>query len=538
MQLRTHLTVLDKAAALYSSRPVFKVPKLAKPDSDEVAEWSVISYAQFHADVERYAKYWTKTLSKDGIERRSVVALWLGGMTYIDVLHIYGIFKAGYIPQLFSLRLPNPDVVSELLQKVGAQALVYDPSYESATPTFSVPVYQALFTELPDVEDVVLCNDFIPTDEDMAMVFHTSGSTSGSPKLIRCTYKWLDNIAAKMYHTAIPNDEARQDVSVWMGSMCHIAQTCTLIGWLHHGACVVQPTKIAFSSDELVDMITRCGLNRLNQFASFLAGHLKRSRHNTKLLALLQGLDEVVYSGLMLTPEEETWAYKSGIKLRNLFGNTECGAMLISIGGDGPDARFLRPIEGTRYGFFPLDSNGGAEGLANANAQLFELVILAESSDCPDPALRAADGHYHTGDLFQAAGAPGSWVFRGRNDDWIKSENSLRCDTKAIEDNVRATCADLVAECIVVGNGRPSPALFVEAKADAAAAEALKKTVLRRIRPFHSRRYLHERVMTAELVFVVKPGTLPRTATKGNIRRREVESAFQTQLDEAYGVGR
>lgn len=455
-------------------------------------------------------------------------------MTYIDVLHIYGIFKAGYIPQLFSLRLPNPDVVNELLRKAGAKALVYDPSYESATSNFSVPVYKALFTELPEVEDVALCDDFAPTEEDIAMIFHTSGSTSGSPKLVRCTYKWLDAIVKKTYIFSVPKDEARQDVTVWMGSMCHIGQTSMLIGSLQHGSCVIQPTKIAFSSEELVDMITRCGLNRLNQFATFLATHLKQSRQDPKLLALLQGLDEVLYSGLALSTDEENWAYEKGINLINLFGSTECSAMLLSIGGKGPEARFLRPIEGTRYGFFPLESDADAsEDPVNANAQLCELVILSESGDCPDVALRAADGHYHTGDLFQEA-APGAWVSRGRNDDWIKSENSLRCDTRAIEDNVRMTCADLVVECVVVGNGRPSPALFVEAK-PGLAPEKVKRDILRRTRHFHARRYLHESITSAELIFVVPPGTkLPRTATKGNIRRQAVEDQFREELDKAY----
>ena len=39
------------------------------------------------------------------------------GMSYVDILYIYAIARAGYIPQLFSLRLPNPDVVYELLEK-------------------------------------------------------------------------------------------------------------------------------------------------------------------------------------------------------------------------------------------------------------------------------------------------------------------------------------------------------------------------------------------------------------------------------------
>ena len=132
--------------------------------------------------------------------------------------------------------------------------------------------------------------------------------------------------------------------------------------------------------------------------------------------------------------------------------------------------------------------------------------------------MRAADGHYHTGDLFVEL-PYGGYISRGRGDDWIKSENCLRCDTRAIEENVLATCADLVAACVVVGNGRPSPALFVEARAGIA-PEQVRRDVLRRTRHFHARRYLHERITSAELVFVVAPGTLPRTATKGNVRRR------------------
>ena len=148
--------------------------------------------------------------------------------------------------------------------------------------------------------------------------------------------------------------------------------------------------------------------------------------------------------------------------------------------------------------------------------------------------MRSADGHYHTGDLFVEV-APGAYVSRGRNDDWIKSENALRCDTRAIEDNARQACGDLIAECVVVGNGRPSPALFVEVAEGVAMDEArLRREIVRRTRHFHSRRYVHERIVSPALVLVVPSGTLPRTATKGNIRRRAVEEQFREVLDRIY----
>ncbi|TCD69976.1 hypothetical protein EIP91_005565 [Steccherinum ochraceum] len=540
MAYKTHLSILQESAAAYPDRPVFRVPRLVVGSESEVEDWTVVSYSQFDLGVKLYAKHWSRTLSRDGVPPRSIVGMWLSGLSYTDALHIYGLARAGYIPQLFSLRLPNPEVIFELLVKAGAQALIHDPSFESILRNAPVPVHVAAeVSEGKDVEDVSLPDLSEPRRaEDIVMIFHTSGSTSGSPKLVRCNYKWLDAMISKANVVMRPRRENVQDVSVWMGSMSHIGQTFMLLGALQHGSCTIQPTKIAFSSEELLDMVNRCRLNRLNQFATFLAAHLRASRQNPKLLQTLAGFDEVLYSGLALPRDEEEWAYQNGIRLKNLFGSTECGAMMLSVGGSGPDARFLRPIEGTTYGFFPVtstDLDASASQHQNANNQLREMVILSESGDCPDPLLRAADGHFHTGDLFIEA-APGAYISRGRDDDWIKSENSLRCDTKAIEDNVRATCGDLVAECIVVGNGRPSPALFIEPKVVDVDEKKLRKDVIRRTRHFHSRRYLHERITDTKFVFVVPAGTLPRTATKGNIRRRAVEEQFKEMLDEVYGM--
>jgi hypothetical protein len=65
-----------------------------------------------------------------------------------------------------------------------------------------------------------------------------------------------------------------------------------------------------------MDMIIRCRMNRLNQFAGFLATNIRASRHNPKLLALLQSLDEIAYSGLPLPQDDEAWAYAHGLPLK------------------------------------------------------------------------------------------------------------------------------------------------------------------------------------------------------------------------------
>lgn len=102
--------------------------------------------------------------------------------------------------------------------------------------------------------------------------------------------------------------------------------------------------------------------------------------------------------------------------------------MLISVGGKGRTAPLLQPLDGMCYRFIPISSAAPESG-HQSTARLLELVITEDSGDCPDLSLRQAGGDFHTGDLFQEV-APEMYAFRGRDDDWIKSETSLRCDTK------------------------------------------------------------------------------------------------------------
>jgi hypothetical protein len=107
---------------------------------------------------------------------------------------------------------------------------------------------------------------------------------------------------------------------------------------------------------------------------------------------------------------------------------------------------------------------------------------------------------------------------------------------RSIEDNVRATCADLVEDCVVVGNGRPSPTLFIEPSDASCDERQVKQQILERTRHFHSRRYMHERIVDPRFVVIVPPKTLPRTSTKGNIRRKAVEDTFRVLLDGVYAT--
>jgi len=321
--------------------------------------------------------------------------------------------------------------------------------------------------------------------------------------------------------------------------MCHIAQSYRLFGYLYHGSCTIQPTSFPFPPEELFDMIARCGLNRLNQFGTLLTRNLRSSHTNPRLLQALVQLDEVQSSGVPLPREEVAWAFQNGINLRDIFGSTEVCTMLTSVGGKGRDAHFLVPFEGTSYGLFPIESDDepstSTVAYQSSTGKLLEFVVLSDSGDCPDVSLRSADGHFYTGDLFIEV-EPGKYLSRGRKNDWIKC-GAGSCDTKSIEDNVRATCGELISECIVVGNVRPFPVLFVEASEKCAMdPEELKEEIIRRTREFHSHHLVHERITSTKHVVVVERGELPRTATKDNVRRHAVEDQYKELLDGIYGT--
>lgn len=143
----------------------------------------------------------------------------LGGLTYVDIVHIYAVARAGYIPQLFSLKLPNPEIIYELLQRANAKALIFEPTYTPDLSSCRIPIHSAT-----DVRGRDLSQSTVPpmTDlttvkgTDTVVIFHTSGSTSGCPKLIPCSYSWLTNILVKAKDVCEPLRLGGRDVTNFM----------------------------------------------------------------------------------------------------------------------------------------------------------------------------------------------------------------------------------------------------------------------------------------------------------------------------------
>lgn len=309
-----------------------------------------------------------------------------------------------------------------------------------------------------------------------------------------------------------------------------------LITIMDRGGAFIFPTSIPYPSSLLRRMVTECGLTNLFMFSSFMAKLFQEARNDESLVELMQKMWYVAFGGLPLDSAEEAWARSRGISIVNAFGSTEVGMVAQSVGDFG----YLEPFSVGTYEFVPISETGDEEGATADGRPLLELIVPPESADCPIPSFRdAKDGKFHTGDLFVEM-EPGKYLSKGRHDDWIKMEISLRCDTRSIEENALETCGmDLISVASCVGAGRPSPVLFLEpaegVKVDTDEEQIkLKDEILRRITPFHERRYVHERIDGTRFILVVPRGKLPRTMAKGNVQRKMVEKVFKGDLDKVY----
>ncbi|KAF5344416.1 hypothetical protein D9758_015473 [Tetrapyrgos nigripes] len=426
---KTPLINLYDAAHRYSEHIAFKIP-LLHPETRDVLRYDTVTYSQFLKDVQSFAMYWSDVLSKNGVTAREVVTLFLKGYTYMDVLHIYGLSRAGYIPQPLTL-VPTATFITQLLQESGSKAVIYEPFYAVTSAELDIRKFETL-SSVPSlsVSDIVLPEALDVQAEDIAIFFHTSGSTSGKPKIVPGTDRWLDGLTRKSTHTISKPIAHSPLVFSWLGSVCHMGQFASLVRVIGTGSAIVQPIDSSNSPSDLIKLIPTAAITNISLFPVALMQLLRRARVDEELKKILVSLHGVSYSGGSLPREDEQWASANGINLINIYATTECaGLLMASEGSRFSSHNALRLIDcpGVEYSFSLLES--GAEKAENGHEDIKELVILPESIDFPHPSLRSADGVFHTGDLFREV-LPSYYINCGRDDDWIKMANAARCDTR------------------------------------------------------------------------------------------------------------
>ncbi|KAI0717111.1 acetyl-CoA synthetase-like protein [Earliella scabrosa] len=501
--------------------------------------WGLITYQDFLDALRTATAYWADTLNTRGVKRGDVVSMWLKGSHWSDLANIYAVAAAGFVPEVFGLPF-TPLFVQELLAVHNAPALIYDPAFQQSLGDAQ---WEQCTIPLPKLGDMPAPPKIIGPppevqEDDVAMIFHTSGTTGGRPKPVPQTHKWLIAEAEVTWKCVIQSHPEGQHVFNNIGSFASIgAASCvTFMSW--SGACLTQSAGREITADEFLAMVEKCGLNFLLQYAPWMQKLLAAARQRPEILQALRGMQQIAYTGATLNPEDEQWALKEGIPLTPMYANTECGPLMIARLGSGES--YLRPAHIVDCRLVPVAPDDGASPASTA-LQLYDFHVLGSAKTCPHPSIRnRPDGHV-TGDLFEEV-KPGCYVFRGRSDDWIRcGGNPAFCDTKAIEENAMKTCRDLIHNCVVVGHQKICPILVVEPEPEPSvdvstpdAAAKVKSAIIERTAAFNERLFAHERITTPECILFVPAGSLPRTSEKGNVRRKATEEQFTAELDTIY----
>ena len=301
--------------------------------------------------------------------------------------------------------------------------------------------------------------------------------------------------------------------------------------------CLIIPTTFPSSTDEVHQMMARSGITSINVFPSFLSRLFDKARRDPAFLDELKGLESINYGGSTLDSADVAWAREQGLVLQNIMASTEVGLIMYSRNEFAGEEFVMQPYlenAGDNYEFVSMHSESAREA---DSKDLLELVVLPCSPDIPHKNLcDPATGKFHTGDLYTEI-RPGRYLSQGRRDNWIKMDRALRCDAGSLERNALETCGgDLISGVVVVGSSRPSPVMFVEPRdgSDTTDSSALSEEILRRIKPFHERRYDHERIENARCIVVVPKGSLPRTSIKDTIQRKAVEVSHRQQIDQIF----
>lgn len=166
----------------------------------------------------------------------------LTGSKLSDTINGIAISALGYTPQFFSAYFEDIQIIAELLFESEGKALIVDLSYvskvDAATPPLPVPHFTALDdTQIAQAVSTIgeegthhveatFGPDAPVSPDDIAALFHSSGTTGGRPKIIPNTYKMLNAVISRKLPAAGlsgSSADGEQTVLNTLGSLVNIA---------------------------------------------------------------------------------------------------------------------------------------------------------------------------------------------------------------------------------------------------------------------------------------------------------------------------
>ena len=238
----------------------------------------------------------------------------------INPIQTFGLSAAGFTPLLCCLAYSQSSAIFELLTKSGAEALVVDTRLPGMPDLSGCPVEVVDIASSDTVTSEVAFESLAPppyaeVKDDIALIFHSSSSTSNVPKLIPRSHSDIISAGARF---------AFAEVAVRMGNFnhasgrtrmfsyfFHIGETyflwTELVGCMLNGGSILIPSSLPFSADELGNMIRTCGLTTLTLITPMLVPLLQIAQSDPDVLWMVKSLHSIRCLGTAFPADMAGW---------------------------------------------------------------------------------------------------------------------------------------------------------------------------------------------------------------------------------------
>ncbi|KAG0174801.1 hypothetical protein DFQ28_004462 [Apophysomyces sp. BC1034] len=381
----------------------------------------------------------------------------------------------------------------------------------------------------PQAKDLLDHSFSLDDVEKIALIIHSSGSTS-FPKPIRLSNRYLIQ-TVQFFHECFNGVEGKEQLygeSEVMYSclpLFHIFGTFTVFNVMTLGGSTVFPEKLPPPTASLLDALKQ---NRCTYLAApplileQLSSHLRATNDFTAM----QQLKLVIYGGAPLKFETGQFFHEHNINVRNEYGTTEINTFMSSnLDPKSPNWNALRPLRFLKEYCIWEPFEG-------------DVKHLAVKGDCPSLASGLAlrdDGNYATNDIWRET-QPGSGFYNylGRKDDTLIMENGEKTNPVPMEETIREI--PLVANCVVIGEGRQCTAALIELDTHYAleyspdemitqVLEAVKRA--NKIAPSHS-------AILPQMVRILPLNKKIPSTDKGTVIRKRAAKQYEALIEKMY----
>ncbi|MCJ1306953.1 hypothetical protein MMC25_000597 [Agyrium rufum] len=365
------------------------------------------------------------------------------------------------------------------------------------------------------------------TEQDVAYLHHTSGTSTGLPKPIPQTHRagigvlpYLDGrdstsfTTTPLYHGGVAD--------------CFRAWTSGAMIWLFPGKDVPITAGNVLKSLQCAEKACRGGHSPKVKYFSSVPYILRMLAEESNGLEILKGMEVVGVGGAALPEAIGNDLVAKGVNLISRFGSAECGFLLSS----------HRPYDTDKdwqYLRISPESGNSIRFERQAEDDLAELVVL---KTWPHMAKKNRDdGSFATADLFKAHSTiPNAWLYHSRADSQLTLVTGKKFDPAPLEAAI--SLSPLISDAFVFGNGQQFPgALIFRSEASHGLNDVdLSEKIWPHISNLNSSSQEHTRIAREMLVPMPKDAPVLEKSSKGTVLRGQTEKRFSKEIESAYST--